>query len=165
VHDIQGEITFSEGNEREIAVTDASAATEASKMSDLLSAASLLLTVLGVVYSTWYPEIVNAIGMAIPDHIANRGAVRQMVRAALYGKALPLALAATILTVIFLPDALTIACGALGSFRSLGRSAFREYNAVQAAFCLVVVLTAALAVYLFFLVCRLKGRLRKIATP
>jgi hypothetical protein len=46
------------------------------------------------------------------------------VRTALYGKALPLALAATILTVLFLPDAKTIVRGAYSLFMTLGWGAF-----------------------------------------
>ena len=138
---------------------------EAGKMSDLLAAASLLLTVLGVVYGTWYAEITSAIGTAIPTHIENRGPIRQTVRAALYAKALPLALAAIVLTALFLPDALTITLSGVRAFRAAGVNAFHEYNAVEAAFCLVVVLTGALAAYLLFFVCRLKNKLTKINTP
>jgi hypothetical protein len=125
-------------------------ASEAGKMSDLLAAASLLLTILGVVYGTWYAEITNAIGAAIPTHIENRAPVRQTVRAALYAKALPLALAAIVLTGLFLPDVLTITCGGIKAFRSTGINAFHDYNSVEASFCFVVVLTGALAGYLFF---------------
>ena len=131
-------------------------------MSDLLSAASLLLTVLGIVYGTWYAEIVNAITMTYPGPVADRVPARRTVRAALYGKALPLALAASILTALFLPDALAIARRGLSSFIALGCNAFHDYNAVNAAFCLVVVLTGALAGYLLFLVFRLATKLRKM---
>jgi hypothetical protein len=158
---IQREATGHKGK----AVSDPSAVTEASKMSDLLSAASLLLTVLGVVYGTWYSEIVSAIAAPVPDNAPNRGPVRQAVRAALYGKALPQALAATVLTILYLPDALTIALGGLNALRTAGSVAVHEYNAVEAAFCLVVVLTGALACYLISLVCRLKDKLQKIGAP
>jgi hypothetical protein len=152
-------------NEARIAVNAPGAMTEPSKMSDLLSAASLLLTVLGIVYGTWYTEIVNAIAMVIPGPVDDRVPVRRTVRAALYGKALPLALAASTLMALFLPDAVTIARGGLSLLNALGCGAIREYNAVEAAFCLVVVFTGALAAYLLFLVCRLVARLSTIATP
>lgn len=141
------------------------AVTEPSKMSDLLSAASLLLTVLGIVYGTWYTEIVNAIAMVIPGPVDDRVSVRRTVRAALYGKALPLALAASMLMALFLPDALAIVCGGLSLLHASGCGAFREYNAAEAAFCLVVVLTGALAAYLIFLVSQLKVKLGKINAP
>jgi hypothetical protein len=146
-------------------MSDPVAVTESSKMSDLLAAASLLLTVLGIVYGTWYSEIVSAIGAPIGAHIVNRGPERQRVRAALYGKALPLALAAVVLTGLFLPDALTIALSALKALKLAGCDAFQSYNAVEAAFCVVVALTGALAGYLISLVCQLKRKLREIDTP
>jgi hypothetical protein len=131
-------------------------------MSDLLSAASLLLTVLGIVYGTWYAEIVAAIAMDYPDPVADRGLVRGKVRAALYGKALPLALAASILTAVFLPDAWAIGHKGINSFCALGRNALHDYDAVDAAFCLVVFFAAALSVYLLFLVSRLVAKLWKM---
>lgn len=131
-------------------------------MADVLSAASLLLTVLGVVYGTWYSEIIKALETAIPEHAANRVPVRQMVRTSLYAKAFPLALAATVLTLVFLPDAVTIVRAGVNAFETAGWDAFHEYNAVEAAFCLVVLLTGALAAYLIFLICRLKSKLREI---
>jgi hypothetical protein len=145
-------------------VSDPGIATEASKMSDLLSAASLLLTVLGVVYGTWYAEIISTLGAAIPADQRDRVQIRRIVWAALYGKAFPLSLAALVLTAVFLPDAVTIAFSGLRSFGTLGLKALCEYNAVKAAFCLVVVLTGALAGYLVYLVCRLKKKLREIDT-
>lgn len=134
-------------------------------MSDLLSAASLLLTVLGVVYGTWYTEIISALDEKPPDQLANRGDIRRKVRGALCGKAFPLTLAAVVLTVLFLPDAVTIAFGGLRSVGALGLKALCEYNAVKAAFCLVVILTGALAGYLVHLDCRLKAKLREIDRP
>jgi hypothetical protein len=145
-------------------MSDAPAASEAGKMADLLSAASLLLTVLGVVFGAWYAEIIAAIGMPIPAHAPDRTPVRDAVRAA-RAKALPLALASVMLTAIFLPDAITIVGSGIHAFWTLGCGAFHQYDAVQAAFVLVVVLIGALAVYLLSLVFRLFGRLRKIAAP
>ena len=148
-----------------IAMTDPAAVTESSKMADLLSAASLLLTVLGIVFGAWYPEIVKAIEAAVDEKYDDRGAVRRTVRTALYGKALPLALAATTLTALFFPDAKTIARDAYGSFMTLGWGAFDKYDAVEAAFCLVVALAGLLAIYLIFLACCLRAKLWRINTP
>src|SRR5258708_28226825 len=113
-------------------MSDPAVATEASKMADLLSAASLLLTILGVVFGAWYAEIIAAIGMPIPPHAANRGPVRDAVRAAV-AKALPLALASVILTAIFLPDAVMIVGLGIHALRTLGCGALHQYDAVEAA--------------------------------
>jgi len=140
------------------------AVTEASKMSDLLAAASLLLTVLGVVYGTWYSEIINTLGRIVDVHFQNRGPIRGAVRSALYGKALPLAIAAILLTIVFLPDAITIVLGGINAVRANWTNAFRQYNAVEAAFCLVVILSSALTGYLISLVWQLIRKLKRINT-
>lgn len=145
-------------------MSDPSAVTESSKMSDLLSAASLLLTVLGVVYGTWYSEIINTLGKQIDVHPQNRGPIRETVRATLYSKALPLAVAAIALTIVFLPDAVTIVLTGVNAVRAGGTNAFHQYDAVEAAFCLVVLLAGALSGYLIALVCQLRGKLKKINT-
>jgi len=133
-------------------------------MSDLLSAASLLLTVLGLVYGTWYPEITQAIDMDYPGPKLDRKPIRRKVSRALWAKALPLAVAAVAVTIIFVPDALVIAAIGLCALWTSGFSSLLKYKAVQAAFCVVVVLTGALAGYLIHLVCDLRAKLRKIDT-
>jgi hypothetical protein len=134
-------------------------------MADLLSAATLLLTVLGVVYSAWYPEITAALAEPIPDNAPNRGPVRRRVKSALYRKALPLALAAGALTALFIPDTVKIAFKGMEEFRTAGCAAFEKYDAVAAAFSLVVILSAALAAYLFSLVFCLCAKLKTINAP
>jgi hypothetical protein len=146
-------------------MSDAGAATEASKIPDLLSAASLLLTLVGLVYGIWYAEIMTAIGMPIPLPVGDRADVRDAVRATLYHKALPLAVLSLILTAIFVPDAVAIVALAIKAFRAQGCGAFGQYDAAEAAFCLVVVLIGMLALSLISLVWRLSGRLRQIARP
>jgi len=139
--------------------------TEPSKLSDLLAAASLLLTALGVVYGTWYPEIVSAIGEVIPEHRANRGQVRIKVNSVFLGKALPLAITAVILTILFLPDAVAIAASGFSELSKFGTETVRQYNAVEAAFLVVDVLTGALACYLLCLAFKLREKLRAIDGP
>lgn len=143
-------------------MSDPAGVTESSKLPDLLAAASLLLTALGVVYGTWYPEIVGALAETIPDHRPNRAPVRMKVKSVFVGKALPLVVTAILLTILFLPDAVAIVASGLGQFTKLGIDALHQYNAVEAAFFFVVVLTGALACYLLCLASKLKGKLREI---
>jgi hypothetical protein len=147
-------------------VSGAAAISETSnKMSDLLAAASLLLTAAGVIYGTWYAEIVAAIGAEIPVHAANRGPVGLKVGAVLRGKAMPLALIAVILTVVFLPDALRITGRGLNILKTEGLKAFCQYDAVETAFCVVVILDGLLASYLLCLAGALRNKLRRINGP
>ena len=131
-------------------------------MSDLLSAASLLLTLMGIVYGIWYAEIVAAQNADVPLQYADRDTVRGQVKAALFTKALPLAIATTVLAAIFLPNAGTIALSWLGSFLAVTAQAFAHYNAVIATFCFVEILSIALAVQTVALAISLCGKLREI---
>jgi hypothetical protein len=143
-------------------VSDPSSLGESTKMSDLLSAASLLLTLIGFVYGTWYAEIVNALALNVPLLFDDRGVVRRSVHSALYGKSLPLGVAAVALTVIFLPDGLSIFGSGLRAICIVGSGAFQAYDAVKAAFCLVVILAGALSAYLIFIVVQLRRKLAEI---
>lgn len=68
---------------------------------DLLSAASLLTTVISLLYATWYAEIKDARNTQIPLH--DRDPVKKLVRAVLWLRAGPLLTAAVLLTVILAP--------------------------------------------------------------
>ena len=37
-------------------------------MSDEIAIASLLMAILAIIYGTWYPEIMKAINLNVPDH-------------------------------------------------------------------------------------------------
>jgi hypothetical protein len=75
---------------------------------DLLSAASLLLTVLTILYSLWYPEINNASDLPVDDHSANRKLPHEQARGVFLTKALPLSIATLALFVTATPPALDI---------------------------------------------------------
>lgn len=131
-------------------------------MSDLLSAASLLLTLMGIVYGLWYTEIVGAQNATVPLLLADRNPVRNQVKAALFAKALPLAVATTVLAAIFFPNASSIAFPWLGALLAAPAQAFSHYNAVTVTFCFVELLSIALAVHTVWLAASLCCKLRKI---
>jgi len=66
-------------------------------MADLLSAASLLLTVLTILYSLWYGEISNASSSDVERYAANRNIAYRDARTVFLFKALPLCLASAAL--------------------------------------------------------------------
>ena len=119
-------------------------------MSDLLSAASLLLAVLGVLYGLWYPEIIEALDTKIPTFIEDRERPYRQVTSVLYGRAIPLAVAALGVSLIFLPDALKITHLSIQNYISRGIEALTDYNAVQTSYCFVVALSGAIAVHLAY---------------
>jgi hypothetical protein len=81
-------------------------------MADLLAAGSLLLTVVTILYSLWYPEIVAASNKNVDPHSANRTDDYEECQKILRWKSLPLSLASATLLFINLPIAIDIIlCG------------------------------------------------------
>jgi hypothetical protein len=131
-------------------------------MSDLLSAASLLLAVLAVLFGVWYPEITHALETPIPKHPPDGVQAYTNVRAVLYSRAVPLTACAFVLTLVFVPDAIRIVYAAIANFQSRGLAALSDYSAVSMAFCLVVCLALILAVYLAHFTRRLISLQKKL---
>jgi hypothetical protein len=131
-------------------------------MSDLLSSASLLLAIIGVLYGIWYADIVNATNIVVKEHYADRGSQRDQVTNVKRGKALPLAIIASLLTLTFLPDAIEITFESFSVLKMEKLEAYKYYNAVKAAFCLVVALLIGLTSYAWVMVAKLNSKLRKI---
>jgi len=77
-------------------------------MADLLSAASLLLTVLTILYSLWYPEISAASRSNVDRYSANRKIAHREARTIFVAKALPLCLATLALFLATVPPVLAI---------------------------------------------------------
>lgn len=116
-------------------------------MSDLLSAASLLLAMIAVLYGMWYPEIVKSLATDVPDHSAARRKPRGEVAAVRRTRALPLMIATILLAAVFLPDATRIVVRSTLLFAADGVSAFEKYSAVATAFVLVEVVAIGFAIY------------------
>ena len=129
-------------------------------MADILSATTLLLTLIGLLYTVWYPEFTDALATKVPEFPEDRKKPLRKVDAALTVKAIPLAAFATILALAFLPVAAAIAQGSLRLLAQGVRVYFSSYDPVATAFFLVVLGTMAFAVYLVTIVMRL-GALRR----
>lgn len=127
-------------------------------MSDLLSSASLLLAVLGVLYGLWYPEIIDALKRPKPTHTQDYGPLYRKVESVLYGRALPLTIAAVGASIIFLPDAIKIIVNSILAYRDHGIANISNYSAVHTAFCFVVAMSMAIAVHLTMFSVKLKQK-------
>jgi len=128
-------------------------------MSDLLSAASLFLAVLGLLYSSWYGEVRQALDLAIPPHKDDRRPVLSKVSAAYYTRTLPLVIGAASVSIILLPDLLRTLWSSFHSYRDLGFCAIRSYDAVKTLFCAIWAMTIMFTVHAFFLARNLKTKL------
>jgi len=125
-------------------------------VSDLLASESLLFTVLGVVFSVWYPEISQALDIDVPkQHLEDAGPQRERVARALKQKALPLAVADVLVVAVFIPDALRVTVDATHYLARLGLKALAAYDAVGAALVVVTLLNIALAAYFVSLTAKL----------
>lgn len=131
-------------------------------MGDLLSAASLLLAVVGIFFGLWYGEITESLALSISPHIEDRPPERRRVKVALYGKALPIALTSVPSTLIFLPDGIFIVSDAIAFVLSSPCKALASYDAVRTTFCFIVLLLAGLGAYATILVIRLRHKLAEI---
>lgn len=117
-------------------------------MSDILSAASLLLTVLAILFGLWYEEIKSALNLPIERDPRDRGKTNTKIRSTLIARAIPLTIAACLLTLVFAPDTIRIIVSSVGNFSAKGLDAFSDYSAVATSFVLVILITLVLAIYL-----------------
>jgi hypothetical protein len=125
---------------------------------DLLSASSLLVALLGLLYSTWYPEITAAAETAIPLHDASEA--RSNTRLTLRTRAAPLLLLALVLVLLLLPPAFTVVIQTWQ--RVFGSRPGSGYDAVQACFLAVFVALLVLAMTLWTATRRVWLRLKAL---
>ncbi len=134
-------------------------------MSDLLSAASLFLAVIGLLYSVWYGEITTAIAMRVPTHAADRGPATRELRRVARTRALPLFMSATLLASVLMPDLIAVIYSAIRrvAFDHLG--ALRYYDAVRMLFAAIAVTSVGLAIHTGSLFWHVRRRLREASQP
>jgi hypothetical protein len=133
-------------------------------LSDLLGAASLLLAVLGILYGLWYREIIKALMMQVPKHEEDKAKPRGEVATMLLSRALPLAVAATLISLVFLPDAIQIASFSVRLVRQVGLGRYIGfYSSVATAFVLVELMAAGIAVHSTILLIKLIALLRRLS--
>jgi len=123
------------------------------EMSDALSALSLLLTALAVVFGLWQPTAASALGLRPERHRASRnGQIRKVCHALCLMAALLLVAGA--LAVIFVPRAWEILVHAVNT---RGR-----YDDLRTAFVAVEMILLALLILVFIYVVRLAKLLLKL---
>jgi hypothetical protein len=125
---------------------------------DLLAASSLLVALVGLLYSTWYPEITAAAETPIPLHDAIKPISN--TRSTLRTRAAPLLLLAIVLVLLLLPPALTVVTQAVQHL--FGSRQGSHYDAVQACFIAVFVALLLLTVTLWTATRRVWLRLKEL---
>jgi hypothetical protein len=114
-------------------------------MADLLAAGSLLLTVVTILYSLWYPEIVTASNKNIDRLSANRTDDYKECRKILHWKSLPLGLASVILFLVNLPVAIDIILSGVQWLKDGHSILYQTEEAVKATFIAVITVLLFLA--------------------
>jgi hypothetical protein len=124
-------------------------------MSNLLQASSLLLAVLALVYSQWYPEIRTARQHGhnqIDNHQEHRLDWTEQFREVnevFWNRTVPLFVSALLLVIVLLPDAVSIVVSTANTYIARGLKAIWSYDAVSTIYVLAVLLTAGFCVHLF----------------
>lgn len=127
-------------------------------MSDLLSAASLFLAVIGLLYSVWYGEITMALATDVPKHREDRGSAIREMRTVYRTRALPLALASVTLAVVLIPDLVSVVLSAINAVSQEGAAAITLFDAARALFCAIAITSIGLAAHTLQLAWRIRAR-------
>jgi len=115
-----------------------------SEAGDLISAGSVLLAVLGILFGLWYSDIAEALEVKPSKHPEDDVEKAHQVRGVLVSKALPLSVAASFVTLLLLPDSLAITAQALRVIRG---NAQGPYDAVAASLVALTLASFAFAAY------------------
>lgn len=113
-------------------------------MEDALSAASLLLAAVALVYSAWSGDIEREAGRTYSPNAKSKEKEKAVTRAVLWRKAVPLAIGGWAILAVFAPRTIVIT---LETGRALLAGRWR-YDDVSTIFVLSTVLTLALALHL-----------------
>lgn len=134
-------------------------------MSDLLSAASLFLATLGLLYGAWYAEISSACSIEVPRYKEDRGPVISAVRAAYVRQSVPLAAASVAVVLILAPPLFQVLIEAVHTWARLRGDALFSYDAVKTMFCAVYGVMFGLAIHLGRIAWRLRKKLGLLESP
>jgi len=126
---------------------------------DLLSAASLLLASIGLLFSAWQPEIKSALELSSKGLRADRGPRINQVRQALFFRALPLLLAVLLIVGTCLPPAVAVVVHALTDDRG------HSYDPIKAMFVSVWILAVGLTIVVGIQIRMLNSKRRDLNKP
>jgi hypothetical protein len=124
--------------------------------SDLLSATSLLVAVVALLYSVWQAEIKEILNRTPPMRRLDRDSLIAETRSIARGRSAPLAIAGIILMALLFPVSLNIVVGTMRS------GAEGAYNPVLGCFLAAYAILAFLVVVTCSMTCSLLKRIRTL---
>jgi hypothetical protein len=131
-------------------------------VSDKLSAASLLLTAVAIIYSLWYPEISRALKIVPKQHKPDNRADFNEVGRIIGTRCLPLFLISIALVAIFGPDSIWIVQRTSQILTNTELRSNSYYDAVTACFVAVTGLMFLFTLHLGILTSKLVGLRRRL---
>jgi len=123
-------------------------------MGDILSAASLLLTIVTVLYALWYQELMSALEIEVPTHREDRPAPLSRINSILYSRAVPLFVSSILVSVVFIPDVINILREVFRAWIQAGGD-IPSYSSVKTAICIVVAFSIAISFHVGSILLRL----------
>jgi len=129
-------------------------------MNELLTAASVLLAITGVLYALWHDDIVSALSLKMPQHKEDRGEYDKKLKSVLWSRAVPLLLATLCIMLVYLPPSIGIVVSSFTAYNSLGFENFKNYDPIATSFVLVEVFTSVLASQSIVYVVKFVSKLR-----
>jgi len=111
-------------------------------MEEILSASSIFLAFLGLIYNSWYPEINNATKVQKnTDFKEDNKKIALEVKNIIYYKALPITIFSLLLSLILLPEIFEINL----------KTIFKDYNAVELLFFVIVIFSIIFTIHLIIM--------------
>jgi hypothetical protein len=132
---------------------------------DLLTALSMLVGAVGLIYGTWHADISDALRTEVRPKRLDRGRDRAVVLRAHNGRALPVAIAAWVLVAIFTPTVAGVIVTGVRRFIDDPTRFLRTYDPVPLAFLAVYLVAIVLAIAATVTVHRLRVLLRRLDAP
>lgn len=131
-------------------------------MGYLLSASSLLMATVTILFSLWYGEIVSILGKPKSKHSADNVGLLKEVKRVLFSKAILLVLMSLSVSLTFAPNAWVIISESWKLFKEQGFPTLETYSAVNTAFSLVFFICVGLTIYTSVLSYKLVSRLQEL---
>lgn len=120
------------------------------------------MAIAAILFSLWYADISKALDTEPKNYSEDNVAAKKMVTAILLSKALPVAIMAISVALIFLPDAIKITKESFLIYTAIDY-ALVQYDAVRTAYCFVTVLSTVLSIYMWVLVWKLISLRRRLS--
>jgi hypothetical protein len=129
-------------------------------MDSLLTAASVLLALIGVVYALWYEELKQAIERDMPRHQEDKAPILDHLRSVYWSRAVPLTVASLCVTAVFLPPTIELTIKSARQYARSGIANIGNYDAVATSVVLVEVFLIMLSVQVGATMIRLRRHIR-----